>query len=998
MATVPSRFSPGAGLAPILAPAGCLSAGAGLVLSRLLYEHFFPTLQMFGGWGGSLLLTGLITLAGLALAAWLVHRQAAGRALIPFLPLILPLPYLFDNRILPLGAAWLFGLSLGLLTLLTLGLAAPHRRWPFLLVLAGSAIPYLLTMGRTVGRADTFEFQVRTLDLGIVHPTGYPLWLLLAKPFSWLPFGSPAWRVNLAAVAWGVLTTGLLYGLLVTLTGRRWPAALAALVWATRPTFWSQAIEAEVYSLHAVIVAGALWQMIWLLGQPQLETGVVRRGLIPLATWLGLGLTNHLTTLFLLPPAGYLFLRQWLLTPDKGAALRWLLPRLTATFLLPLALYAYLPLRWQATNGEPMGFRRFLDWVVGGRFQGALQWRAWLDDPARWQIVGRLFLAEWGWWGLSLALLGLLLLLWRRRDAAVLLLLTGAGFTFYCLNYLVPDLAVFLLPAQLVVAVGLGAALGLVAELLPYRWLTDGRKVAVGGALLLAGLAPFALAAPATWQVVDRSAADNFTAWGRQVLSLPLADGATILADSEKIAPLLYLQEAEGYRPDLNIMVLPDEAAYLNELHSRVGQGQTVYLARFLPRLEGIYHLRSLGPLTEVSPAPLTALPDDASRLDQVVGPLRLLGWREAMRLPGDALGLTLFWSTDKPTSENLLIYARWTTDGYSSPPEPLTGQHPANNFYPTLAWDQGEIVPDYQQLSWPLGVTGAEIRFQVAVAPPFAPASGLAWADVVAFSDTDLALADGAAQAGAPLRVRLSDGALTSIRLPAMVRPGLAMGLLLGCQSVTTLRLSWQTATGEMVGESLKTACDPAGGLQRLVLAAPADKGVYELWGWREEARCGWLRPASDGCRLGMVTVAGAAVPAGTTNFSDEIVLLSLEVPETRLTPGGLLAIDVVWQALADLTADYTVFVQILDTNDEIVGQLDSWPLQGTFPTSQWMPGEHVEDRYLVPVATDLTEGEYRLIIGWYLLGTPIQRLSVLDPAGAPIADKVELGGLVHP
>ncbi|MCB0010209.1 MAG: hypothetical protein KDE04_27275, partial [Anaerolineales bacterium] len=64
----------------------------------------------------------------------------------------------------------------------------------------------------------------------------------------------------------------------------------------------------------------------------------------------------------------------------------------------------------------------------------------------------------------------------------------------------------------------------------------------------------------------------------------------------------------------------------------------------------------------------------------------------------------------------------------------------------------------------------------------------------------------------------------------------------------------------------------------------------------------------------------------------------------------------------------------------------------------SQWTPGERVEDRYLVPVAADLTEGEYRLIIGWYLLGTPIQRLSVLDPAGAPVDDKVELGGLVYP
>ena len=994
MATAPSHSTPWSGQIPLLLPAGLLSAGAGLVLGRLLYERFWPALQMFGGWGASLLLAGLIALAGLSLAVWLGRRLGASRALVPFLPLTLPLPYLLDNRILPLSVAWLVGLSLGLLTLLTLGQTLSRRRWPLLLVLGGSAIPYLLTMGRTVGRADTFEFQVRTLDLGIVHPTGYPLWLLLAKPFTWLPLGTPAWRVNLAAVVWGVLATGLLYGLLVELTGRRWPAALAALVWATRTTFWSQAIEAEIYTLHAVFVAGALWLMIWLVRQP----GLPRRGWLGLAALLGLGLTNHLTTLFLLPPAGYLALRQWLPLPDKGATLRALLPRLTVAFLLPLTLYAYLPLRWQATNGESMGARRFLDWVVGGRFQGALQWRAWLDDPVRWQIVGRLFLAEWGWWGLSLALAGLLFLLWRQREAAIVLLLTGAGFTFYCLNYLVPDLAVFLLPAQLVVAVGLGAALGLAADLLPSRWLADARQVAVGAALLVVGLAPFALEVPATWVAVDRSVADNFTAWGRQVLSLPLAAGATILADSEKIAPLLYLQEAEEYRPDLNIMVLPDEAAYLNELHGRVGQGQIVYLARFLPRLEGSYHLRSLGPLTEVSQMPLTVLPADVARLDQAVGPLRLLGWREAVRLPGDAVGLTLFWTAQEPISDNLLVYARWAADGYSSPPQPLTGQHPANNFYPTLAWDEGEIVPDYQQLRWPLGVTQAALHFQVAVAPPFTPVAELAWVDVASFSAADFALADGIAQVGAPLRIRLGDGTLNSVGLPATVRPGVEVELLLGCEGVAALVLGWQTGEGEPAGEPLTTTCDPAGGLQRLALTAPADNGVYELWGRGDGARCGWLRPASDGCRLGVVTVAGAAVPAGATNFGDEIALLSLVVPEMRLAPGGQLAVDVVWQGLAPMTADYTVFVQVLDANDQIVGQLDSWPLQGTFPTSQWTPGERVADRYLVPVAADLTEGEYRLIIGWYLLGTPVQRLSVLDPAGAPVADKVEVGGLSYP
>ena len=50
--------------------------------------------------------------------------------------------------------------------------------------------------------------------------------------------------------------------------------------------------------------------------------------------------------------------------------------------------------------------------------------------------------------------------------------------------------------------------------------------------------------------------------WIGIMLSMPLAQNAAILADSEKIAPLYYVQQIEGLRPDLDIMVLPDEAAY----------------------------------------------------------------------------------------------------------------------------------------------------------------------------------------------------------------------------------------------------------------------------------------------------------------------------------------------------------------------------------------------------------------------------------------------------
>ena len=91
------------------------------------------------------------------------------------------------------------------------------------------------------------------------------------------------------------------------------------------------------------------------------------------------------------------------------------------------------------------------------------------------------------------------------------------------------------------------------------------------------------------------------------MLSLPIPANAAILADSEKIAPLYYLQVTEGLRPDLDILVLGDEALYRQELDRRLGAGQPVYLARFLPNLP--YRMRSLGPLVEVSGEPLKSAP-----------------------------------------------------------------------------------------------------------------------------------------------------------------------------------------------------------------------------------------------------------------------------------------------------------------------------------------------------------------------------------------------------
>src|SRR5512146_3405380 len=57
---------------------------------------------------------------------------------------------------------------------------------------------YLLTLAPSVTFFDSGEFLTATYSLGSAHSPGYPLFINYAKPFTYLPFGNIAFRVNIA--------------------------------------------------------------------------------------------------------------------------------------------------------------------------------------------------------------------------------------------------------------------------------------------------------------------------------------------------------------------------------------------------------------------------------------------------------------------------------------------------------------------------------------------------------------------------------------------------------------------------------------------------------------------------------------------------------------------------------------------------------------------------------------------------------------------------------
>ncbi len=189
---------------------------------------------------------------------------------------------------------------------------------------------YVVTAWPTVAVGDSGELVTAAYHLGIAHPPGYPLYVVLTKLVSvLLPLGSVAFRANMACA---VAASGAAVGVFKIGQCLGWPSLVAvgvAGVFATLGTGWSQAITAEVYAFQIALIAGLV--CAWVMAR--------RISFFPCAAVAGLLLTNHHTAFLVLLPVGVWVLRS---TPWRA----WVMLGLVG--VLGAALYVELPLRSMA--------------------------------------------------------------------------------------------------------------------------------------------------------------------------------------------------------------------------------------------------------------------------------------------------------------------------------------------------------------------------------------------------------------------------------------------------------------------------------------------------------------------------------------------------------------------------------------------------------------------------------------------------------------------------
>lgn len=327
---------------------------------------------------------------------------------------------------------------------------------------------YLLTLTPSLSYLSPDGNELATIPyvLGLAHMPGYPLYTWLGKVFTWLPFGDIAHRINLMSAALGALGIGGLYFITISLLHskaaspvlRRAGASLVALLFAFSPTFWSQAVIAEVYVPNIALVALTLLALLYW------ERTRRDRHFFLFALIFGLSLGTHISNLGF-APAFILFV----LLTDHSVLKRptWWLAGL-AGFGLGVAQFAWLPYKASTLNDRmmleraPTTLKGIYNYTLGAfpQFKFAFPLS---QLPDRVVVYIYLLTRQFGWLSVILGTIGLGALLLRRPRHYHLLVGMYLVHVWFFIQYRAFDLDVFFLPVHFLWAIFL--AFGIVEML-----------------------------------------------------------------------------------------------------------------------------------------------------------------------------------------------------------------------------------------------------------------------------------------------------------------------------------------------------------------------------------------------------------------------------------------------------------------------------------------------------------------------------------------------------
>ncbi|MBI4744790.1 MAG: DUF2723 domain-containing protein [Actinobacteria bacterium] len=408
---------------------------------------------------------------------------------------------------------------------------------------------YLKTTAPTILFGDRADLILAIYHLGIPHPTGYPLYIMIGKLFSLLPIGGLIYRMNLFSGLNTSLTVVVIYLIILQIINQlsnpknkiitAISAFSASLTFAFTYLAWSNSAMIETYPMLALIIALLILIIILWTKNQNIKYFYL------LSFLFGIGVSYHLTIALLIP----IFLIFAFQINHKEILKTKNIILILLFGLLGLFPYLYLPIRALSHPlrnwGDPHTLKNFINFVTAKDYQGKFS----LFPP---QLVGNQFflyikslLGEFTPFVLLFALLGIIWLQKKNRNILYFFALILIFNIFFIINlFQITEMSPYP-TGSIVFAILIGFGLVFMFELSAsknYKWLNP--------LLILA-----AISLPLFPLITNYSRANqnkNFFAYDyARNLFKSLDKNAILIFDGDNIFPLEYLQHIEKVRPDV---------------------------------------------------------------------------------------------------------------------------------------------------------------------------------------------------------------------------------------------------------------------------------------------------------------------------------------------------------------------------------------------------------------------------------------------------------------
>lgn len=336
------------------------------------------------------------------------------------------------------------------------------NRYPALIIVAFFSALYFLTLypdvGGRVNYGDSAKWQYLWIVDGTPHSTGYPLYLFLTKVFALsLSFIDYAHRITVISAVFAVLTLLTLYSISQRVIKDPYLRVLPALLLGTNWIFWSQATEAEVYTLNSFFVSLILYFLIKFI-----EGNSPKFLLIALAIY-ALSFGNHLTVITLLPAFLYVFFSSKnykKLITFKNIFLVCLIFITGASQYLYLLYLSHHGSEYLEFIGKNSTFTHWIDYITGGQFRGQIGAGSFVEGfliflKETFKSSGILLAFIAGFLLLKLRFLNLT----KPNRIVLLIFVSGVGQLIFSLSYSIGDILVYYIPVYLSLFLLVGIAL-----------------------------------------------------------------------------------------------------------------------------------------------------------------------------------------------------------------------------------------------------------------------------------------------------------------------------------------------------------------------------------------------------------------------------------------------------------------------------------------------------------------------------------------------------------